>query len=186
VGKDAYEDALRLPGAGVFDITGKPMSGWVTVKADSVESTEELRAWVKTDLSGSVDTNIYMYFGNSDATNQQNAAGVWSSNYVGVYHLGESPTGAAGELADSSGSGNAYLSGTTDRIDVMSSGSGDVHGLGMQARLADVHASGSGKVEVCVTGRLEAYVSGSGDIEYGCHPDTVLPHDSGSGDIRPD
>jgi hypothetical protein len=113
-----------------------------------------------------------------------------NGEYAGLALLGSGDLRASGDLTnvsvDSSGSGNAYLSGTTDRIDVMSSGSGDVHGLGMQARLADVHASGSGKVEVCVTGRLEAYVSGSGDIEYGCHPDTVLPHDSGSGDIRPD
>ncbi len=82
------------------------------------ETTGELRAWVKTDLSASVDTNIYMYYGNAAATNQENAAGVWGSNYVGVYHLGESPTGAAGELVDSSGSGNhAATEGSMDASD---------------------------------------------------------------------
>jgi uncharacterized delta-60 repeat protein len=70
------------------------------------EVTGELRAWVKMDLSANVDTDLYMYYGNAAATNMENTAGVWSSNYVGVYHLGESPTGAAGELVDSSGSGN--------------------------------------------------------------------------------
>ncbi|MGB5676410.1 MAG: DUF2341 domain-containing protein, partial [Gammaproteobacteria bacterium] len=70
------------------------------------EATGELRAWVKMDLSANVDTDFYLYYGNASATNQENAAGVWSSNYVGVYHLGESPTGAADELVDSSGSGN--------------------------------------------------------------------------------
>ena len=29
VGKDAYLDALGQPGAGVFDITGRPMTGWI-------------------------------------------------------------------------------------------------------------------------------------------------------------
>jgi hypothetical protein len=70
------------------------------------EATGELRAWVKMDLSANVDTDLFMYYGSATATNQESAAGVWSSNYVGVYHLGESPTGAAGELVDSSGSGN--------------------------------------------------------------------------------
>ncbi len=59
-----------------------------------------------------------MYYGNAAATNQENAAGVWSSNYVGVYHLDESPTGAAGELVDSSGSGNhAVTEGVMDATD---------------------------------------------------------------------
>ncbi|WP_297696753.1 DUF2341 domain-containing protein, partial [uncultured Eudoraea sp.] len=61
------------------------------------ETTGELRAWVKTDLSASVDNEIYMYFGNASATNQENAAGVWSSNYTGVYHLDQAPDGTAGD-----------------------------------------------------------------------------------------
>lgn len=82
------------------------------------EATGELRAWVKTDLSANVDTDVFMYYGNAAATNQENAAGVWSSNYVGVYHLGESPTGVAGELVDSSGSGNhATTEGSMDAAD---------------------------------------------------------------------
>ncbi len=82
------------------------------------EATGTLRAWVKTDLSASVDTAIYMYYGNAAATNQENAAGVWGSNYVGVYHLDESPTGVAGELVDSSGNGNhAATQGAMDASD---------------------------------------------------------------------
>jgi len=50
--------------------------------------TGELVAWVKVPtLSSSTDTDIYMYYGNSQASNQQNAAGVWDSNYKGVWHL---------------------------------------------------------------------------------------------------
>ena len=90
------------------------------------ETTGELRAWVKTDLSSNVDTHIYMYYGNSGATNQENAAGVWSSNYVGVYHLEESPTGAVGELVDSSGSGNhATTEGAMNAADSVSTAIGN-------------------------------------------------------------
>ena len=84
----------------------------------STRPRAQLRAWVKTDLSASVDTAIYMYYGNAAATNQENAAGVWGSNYVGVYHLDESPTGAAGEIVDSSGNGNhAATQGAMDASD---------------------------------------------------------------------
>ena len=81
------------------------------------EATGELRVWVKTDLSSSTDTSIYMYFGNSASSSQENPSGVWD-NYVGVYHLSESPTGASGELNDSSGSGNhATTEGSMDASD---------------------------------------------------------------------
>ena len=84
------------------------------------ETTGELRVWVKTDLSASVDTDIYMYFGNAASGPQENIPGVWD-NYVGVYHLGESPTGAPGEIIDSSGAGNhATAEGAMDAADSVS------------------------------------------------------------------
>ena len=52
-------------------------------------STGALVAWVKTNLSSTTDTVLYMYYGNSGASNQQNATSVWDSNYGGVWHLTE-------------------------------------------------------------------------------------------------
>jgi hypothetical protein len=50
----------------------------------------DIVAWVKIpSLSSSSDTDIYMYYGCGTACNQQNAADVWSNNYVGVWHLKE-------------------------------------------------------------------------------------------------
>lgn len=46
VGPDAYEDALNKPGARVFDITGRPMKGWVFVDPDGLEDDEAFAAWV--------------------------------------------------------------------------------------------------------------------------------------------
>ncbi|MFW9963939.1 MAG: DUF2341 domain-containing protein, partial [Candidatus Sifarchaeia archaeon] len=48
-----------------------------------------LVAWVKTDLSSSVDTSIAMYYGNPQATNHQDPDRVWNDKYNGVWHLGE-------------------------------------------------------------------------------------------------
>ena len=56
-------------------------------------STGKLIAWVQVPtLSASMDTLIYMYYGNNSASNQQNASGAWDSNYKGVYHLGNGTT----------------------------------------------------------------------------------------------
>ncbi|MHA2472885.1 MAG: DUF2341 domain-containing protein, partial [Promethearchaeota archaeon] len=50
-----------------------------------------LAAWVCIPiLSPSVDTIIRMYYGNTTMSAQENPQGVWKSNYVGVWHLGES------------------------------------------------------------------------------------------------
>jgi TfoX/Sxy family transcriptional regulator of competence genes len=42
-----YEEALTRPGAAVFDLTGKPMKGWVLVSPDALEDDAELGAWVR-------------------------------------------------------------------------------------------------------------------------------------------
>lgn len=56
-------------------------------------STGELIAWVKiSSLSASVDTTLYMYYGNSGASNQQNPTGVWNSSFKGVWHLPDGTT----------------------------------------------------------------------------------------------
>jgi len=47
VGPAAYQDALTRPGAGVFDMTGRPMTGWVAVHAEGHSSDADLRGWVQ-------------------------------------------------------------------------------------------------------------------------------------------
>jgi len=65
-------------------------------------TTGEVIAWVKIpSLSATVDTTIYIYYGNASASNQQDVTGTWNSNYVGVYHMNEDPSGAAPQVLDS-------------------------------------------------------------------------------------
>jgi len=56
-----------------------------------IESYEDghLVAWVKTDISTSSDTALYMYYGNPNCEPQENPEAVWNSNYVGVWHLND-------------------------------------------------------------------------------------------------
>ncbi|MCL5667081.1 MAG: DUF2341 domain-containing protein [Patescibacteria group bacterium] len=60
-------------------------------------ATGQLIAWVKTNLSSSSDTVLYLYYGNSSAPDMQTVdpvkTAVWDSNYKGVWHLGETGRG---------------------------------------------------------------------------------------------
>lgn len=47
VGRDAYDDALQKPGAGLFDTTGRPMTGWVMVAKSALDDDAVLQAWIK-------------------------------------------------------------------------------------------------------------------------------------------
>jgi len=64
----------------------------------------DLVAWVNvTSLSSSVDTTIYMYYGDSDiGSSAANPSGVWDSNYLLVYHM----TDSDGGLTDSTANGD--------------------------------------------------------------------------------
>lgn len=46
VGPEGYEDALLEPHVKEFDITGRPMKGWVLVGQEGVEDDEPLNDWV--------------------------------------------------------------------------------------------------------------------------------------------
>ncbi len=46
VGPDASEAALARPGARIFDMTGRPMRGWVVVAGEAVAEDEALGAWI--------------------------------------------------------------------------------------------------------------------------------------------
>ncbi|MGE0756338.1 MAG: TfoX/Sxy family protein [Pirellulaceae bacterium] len=47
LGPDAYEAALVEPHVREFDITGKPMKGWVMVEPEGVEDDDSLAGWIE-------------------------------------------------------------------------------------------------------------------------------------------
>jgi len=72
--------------------------------------TGALIAWVNvSSLSSTANTSIFMYYGNSGASNQQNPTAVWDSNYSAVYHLNQNPSGT---VVDSTGHANLGSEGT--------------------------------------------------------------------------
>ena len=47
LGKDEGEEALWEPHVKEFDITGRPMKGWVLVEPEGIEDDERLRGWIE-------------------------------------------------------------------------------------------------------------------------------------------
>lgn len=67
-------------------------------------TTGETIMWVEIPtLSATVDTVIYVYFGNASASDQTNTTGTWNSNYKVVLHL---PNGTTISGTDSTSNGN--------------------------------------------------------------------------------
>ena len=51
VGASKYEEALSRPHTRVFDMTGRPMAGWVMVEPKGCATESELKAWVEQGLA---------------------------------------------------------------------------------------------------------------------------------------
>lgn len=103
-------------------------------------STGELNVWVEIPhLYCDRNTPIYMYYGNSGASNQEDVAGTWSNGFEVVHHFEESTTGAtdfqdsttngvdsndvsftgtADPDASTIANGGVYFDGTDDYIDI--------------------------------------------------------------------
>lgn len=81
------------------------------VTIDTVGETGEVHFKVSGTLSSSSDTDFYIYYGNAAAsdyavTATYGAQNVWNSNYVGVWHFEEDPSGTAPQMLDSTSNNN--------------------------------------------------------------------------------
>jgi TfoX/Sxy family transcriptional regulator of competence genes len=47
VGPEDYDQALGKPFARVFDMTGRPMKGWITVAPEGYAAEEDLKSWIR-------------------------------------------------------------------------------------------------------------------------------------------
>ena len=47
VGKDAHDEAVAFPGARIFDLSARPMRGWVLVAPYGFNTDAELDAWIQ-------------------------------------------------------------------------------------------------------------------------------------------
>jgi len=47
VGSEKRDKLLKKPHTRIFDITGRPMKGWLMVEPDGCKTAKQLSAWVK-------------------------------------------------------------------------------------------------------------------------------------------
>ena len=47
IGPDQYAAALKKPHVREFDITGRPMKGWIMVEPDGIEQDRQLKDWIE-------------------------------------------------------------------------------------------------------------------------------------------
>lgn len=85
--------------------------------------------------------------------------------------------------ASLSGSGDFSISGKADESTISISGSGDYRGGDLMTKSTAIRVSGSGDANIYTSEKVEASVSGSGDVHYGGHPKSVSKVAHGSGDI---
>ena len=73
--------------------------------------------WVKIPkLLASYDTDIYIYYGNSNAPDGQDPAQVWDSNYKAVFHLNESAAPYNSVIGSVTSAGGTYPAQTAGKI----------------------------------------------------------------------
>ncbi len=134
-------------------------------------ATGQLIAWVKTNVSPTTDTILYMYYGNPDVTvSQEDKTNVWSNGYAGVYHLPNNPTLSAN---DSTGLNNGTLSGeigiptaTTGQID------GAMNVTTSQWVQFPANSANSAKSQTAMTVQGWVKFTGAGTTQYFYDDDT--------------
>lgn len=140
---------------------------------DIFVTTPELR---KLEVSGSGDIDSKNKFTTSDLEINISGSGdismdsLFTSNYA----------------IRISGSGDVSLAGhqAASKQTVHISGSGEVNTLNLPTDECTIHISGSGKAEIWAVNKLNADISGSGDVIYKGSP-LVTATSSGSGSVRP-
>ena len=116
----------------------------------------QMVAWVKVSgLSSSADTDVYMYYGNSGAGNQENATFVWDSNYQMVQHL-EETTGGANAIQDSTSNTNHG----TDNNSLTLNAAGKINGAdGFDGSDDYISVADSNSLDITGNITLEAWVN---------------------------
>jgi hypothetical protein len=84
---------------------------------------------------------------------------------------------------DLSGSGKITVGGTVEQQDLKISGSGEYRAKDLQTKVASAQISGSGNATVTVSDKLDAQLSGSGQLTYYGNPPQVTREVSGSGRV---
>jgi hypothetical protein len=86
---------------------------------------------------------------------------------------------------DLSGASDSSFAGSVDHFEVDLSGAGDLDARELHAKVVDLELSGAGEADVWASDRLDAEISGAGNVRYFGNPKEVHQDVSGAGSITP-
>src|SRR3989339_745826 len=102
----SYGGHMGLIGGGDIVITDSDGSTVLDYEREYYDpSTGQIILWIEADISSTTNKTLYMYYGNSGATDQSSATGAWDANHVTVHHFDESPADAVAGHIDSTAGG---------------------------------------------------------------------------------
>jgi hypothetical protein len=115
---------------------------------------------------------------------------VWVPSLTGLEAGGASDItveGLHGETfdLDLSGASDSTFSGSVDRFEIDLSGASDLDARELRAKVVDIELSGAGEADVWASDRLDAEVSGAGNVRYFGSTKEVHQDVSGAGSIAP-
>lgn len=84
------------------------------------------------------------------------------------------------------GEGAAWisLSGEAGLLDIQTTGTAEIEAIHLPCQQASVRIEGEGFCSVTPTKRLEVFIAGSGQVQYGGQPEEILPTIEGTGAVR--
>lgn len=123
-------------------------------------------------LSGSGDLRIENQFNTSSLQLRLSGSGDFTGK-VNVKTL----------EASVSGSGDFKIAGKADESTVSIAGSGDFEGNNLITKTTAIRIAGSGDASIYASEKVDASVSGSGDVRYSGHPKNVSKVVHGSGEV---
>jgi len=118
---------------------------------------------------------IYMYYGNTDASDNQSVSGVWDvqddGTFKGVWHLAEDPSGAGPQMTDSTGFNNDGSSSgfmtTSDQILGNIDGSLDFDGSNDSIEVSSTFGLGTTNTTIAVWVNLDSTSEGGPFVKIG-------------------
>lgn len=127
----------------------------------------------------------YISISGSGSVNSTNCFADSVNVYLNISGSGNISFNTIAQLTESyiSGSGEIYLSGSSNEHRIQISGSGSVRAFNFPTGITHINISGSGNSEVNVSDLLDVKISGSGDVFYIGYPQ-ITTDISGSGEIH--
>ena len=134
----------------------------------------QMIAWVQIPtLSHTSDTVIYLFYGNPNITTpQQNPAGVWTSNYLGVYHLTNVASGAA---ADSTANANNGVAQGIAAINGQIDGAGSFNGSNSNIQLPQLNIGNVMSASAWFQTTANGVIFGNANTTLGSSPGVYNP-----------